>query len=1015
MKVLFLHLSDLHIKQKEHIEQQKIDKLIDALNVVRGFDECVIICSGDLASSGAYNEYKQVRRFFGSLISKIVEKLSYSKFLNFLLVPGNHDANFANITRGRETIQEYYDKNKIQEHINEEIDMFKNFFAYSVLKSCFKYEKISDKRFITFGDYVIQVNLINTALFSTLLPDDKELHYFPNEELSSLKKHDRANIAITVMHHSTEWFQWECKQNLERAIYNNSSILFLGHDHNLCTKDLNINNTNSIFISAGGEFSSKDVVGKSEFNAVLLDTENHCIDSYEFKWNQEGNIYTHNKLFKNKSITTKNDKLLPNRNYLELMRQDEKRKVSNDFTQYFVFPTLTGKYNNNFSEKFEISNLNDFIKEIKEKKYIRITGGENSGKTTLMKILFLNLVTELTPLFFNAEGLRGKNIEKMIKITFEEQYGEDSLSYEQFQQLNKKQKVAIFDDFDLIKSDRVRSEIMSNIKQQFEYIVIGTKANEELDIAKHVENEINELNEKDFFYTFKINEFFLTKRQDLIKNVCKALKPMNDEDIEKITDTINGFVKHQFQLFELDPDFIIQFTQYFLQSYDIQNLKNEAIFNKIFETNIYNALIQNMKTDSVDEIITSLEEIAYYIHFNKKDPLPLNELEIVINKYNYDYSVGVKVRELVDIACRAKILKFTDNDGFTLRFCNKNHLAFFVARCLNRKFYIDGSFSDIEYVLKNICFGINDNIILFISYLTSNPRIIMSIYQEAENLMRDWVELDLDKENINFLSKIRNSQEVKAPRKGDKAKMDEIQNKYEENERNDQLIECNNLYDYDESNIDKFNYKIKRAIKYTEMLSKSLPNFNNILLKENKHKITNGIYKNPNKILFELFKPLDENFEHIVGKIKEFADSIDARSSSGQAITKYDIESMIHMQAIYLMLNIYNNFAFLATDKKSIKILDAYNLTNTSYKIFNLMVAENHGASEEFSKKAIEIYDNTIDKNVKKMIVIIAKKHLIYTPRIKYFIRQQLVDKFFPKQDVSDFLIESNKRKLTSK
>ncbi|MHB8125553.1 MAG: metallophosphoesterase family protein [Desulfitobacteriaceae bacterium] len=999
MKILFLHLSDLHIKQNEHIEIHKIDKLVDALNIVQGFDECIIICSGDLASSGGANDYKQVRFLFGRLFSKIREKLSYKKYLNFLLVPGNHDASFVNVKRTCDDIQQYYEKSEVAQHVNEEIDMLRNFIIYSEQQNgCFRYEKICDKKFVKYGEYMIQINLINTALFSTLKLDDKELHYFPNEKLSLLRKHDKANLAITIMHHSIEWFHWECKQNLEKAIYNNSSILFLGHDHSLSTRDLNVDNSNSIFISAGGEFSNKDIVGKSEFNAIILNTNSNLFDSYAFEWN--GNMYMHKKLFKDKSLIINSEELLPNKKFIDSIKEDEKRRISEDFTQYFVFPTLTErKYKD--KEKIEISNLDDFINEIKKRKYINIIGGENSGKTALMKISFLYFLKNMTPLFFDLENINGKKINKIVRLAFEDQYSEDPLHYQKYQQLNKSKKVAIIDDFDMIKREKTKSEIIELFKNEFEYIIIGTRNSEEYNLEASVKNEI----ENRDFSIFVISNFYYKKRYELIKNISKILKPVNDGDIEKIVYTINGFVKHHFQLFDLDPDFIIQFTQFFLiNAVDFQNLKNESIFNKIFETNIYNSIILNSEKEMVDETITYLEEIAYYIHFNKKDPLPLTDLQIIIDnyneKYNEDYS-SINIKKLVDVACKAKILKYTND--LALKFCNKNHLAFFVARCLNRKFNIDESFSDIEYVLKNICFGINDNIILFMSYLMSNPRIIMSIYENAESLMNDWEEFDIDKKNIAFLSKINESQKIKAPTNEDKEKIEEIETQLEEYKKKDQQIECKTIYDYDENEIDIFKYKISRALKYTEMISKSLPNLHNILVRENKQKLMDGIYKYPNRILFKLLKPIDKDFEKIVKTIKEFSDFIGARNKKGEVITEVYIETMIHRHALAKILGMYDNFAYLATDKKSISILNQYILDNTNYNIFNLMIAENFGETESFTKKAENIYDKAKDNNIKTMVSLIVRKHLIYGTNIKYNKRQPLVDKFF-KTDRKKFL-----------
>lgn len=73
MKILFLHLSDIHLTDKENIEPKKIDGIINALNVVNDFDECVIICSGDLACTSQVNEYKRVRKLFGTILHRIKE------------------------------------------------------------------------------------------------------------------------------------------------------------------------------------------------------------------------------------------------------------------------------------------------------------------------------------------------------------------------------------------------------------------------------------------------------------------------------------------------------------------------------------------------------------------------------------------------------------------------------------------------------------------------------------------------------------------------------------------------------------------------------------------------------------------------------------------------------------------------------------------------------------------------------------------------------------------------------
>lgn len=49
-----------------------------------------------------------------------------------------------------------------------------------------------------------------------------------------------------------------------------------------------------------------------------------------------------------------------------------------------------------------------------------------------------------------------------------------------------------------------------------------------------------------------------------------------------------------------------------------ESKNGEAIFSKIFEHNINSALIKYSSNSELDETLTVIEEIAYYMHFNKK-------------------------------------------------------------------------------------------------------------------------------------------------------------------------------------------------------------------------------------------------------------------------------------------------------------------------------------------------------------------------------------------------------------
>lgn len=180
----------------------------------------------------------------------------------------------------------------------------------------------------------------------------------------------------------------------------------------------------------------------------------------------------------------------------------------------------------------------------------------------------------------------------------------------------------------------------------------------------------------------------------------------------------------------------------------------------------------------IDEITTAIEEISYYIHFNKKEAIRFEELESIIKEYNDSYLLQLNPRHIYEVLIKSNLF-VEDTLTFSLYFKNKSYLSYFVARCLFRKFQSDGVFDDILYVLKNICFGINSDIILFISYLSNNTRIINAISSFAEELLQDLEEISFEKNNVKLLSNYGSIPPAK-PNDEDVEKYNEHKEKVEE-------------------------------------------------------------------------------------------------------------------------------------------------------------------------------------------------------------------------------------------
>ncbi len=997
MRIAIIHLSDFHIKQRERFAQKKIDGITSALNVIGEVDDHLVVFSGDLSNSGNINEFKQSRFLFGSIINSIKQK-NGNKFVNLFIVPGNHDLCLPSNARKREQIQNAYEKGTIEDLLQDEFGYLDNFYTHSNINGHVPFDKIVSRQFCTYGEYKIQFNLINTAPFSTLEPNDKELHYFPTEKMHLLKKANDANLCITVMHHSYEWFNWNYKSDLEKTIVDNSEILLYGHDHREHTTTLSIDNSLNTWVSAAGEMKFSDVDFNDSFNIIVIDTETNGFDGYTFYWDKKEKIYIHKVIAKNKSLQNHSLYQTPLPSFVNSLKEDA-YNLSSDFTKYFVFPKLVSKDKNEYGKRDVIGNIDEFATFIKNKRKIIISGATNSGKTTLLKYVFCSFVGKKVPLFLSVDSKTKLNPETFIKHLFEEQYGEDVALYEKYQQLDNDEKIIILDGWDLLHSSRSRTSLMSKLEQNFGYIILSTSGQQ----PNVIESIKSELSESSSYCELHIKPFFTEKRNELVRNICVQKNAYNDDQINDVNRLIDSLVQNNSDLFSLNPAFIIRYTNYFMQDPYHDYTKGEAVFSKIFEHELTQSIISLAKRSSVDEIFTTFEEIAGSMYKNRKDVLPIEEIRSIIDEYNSTYGVRVNPKDVIDIGVKAKIFKQLDD--LSIYFYNKNHLSYFIAKYLIRVAQNEpADLSGIEYALTNICFGINSDIILFISYLMNNTKMIMSIMTCAGELLTPWKTLSFEEKNIGILHTTE-QQEVLPPTEKEKKEYENIRESSEEKHCSENVVEARGLFEYNDEDIDKYPYRLQRAIKYTEMICKALPAFNSRLKLDQKKELVESIYNYPRKIVYAMLRPLDMNFDNLCKELEKFIEENEIKKRNGSEYTKKDIVEIIQDSARATMLSTFDHFAEISTSPKSLDLLLEKETKNISESIEKLMIIESSNNVDMLLKEAESLLKEHKKTEYEIMIKLIVRKHLLTNKELSFSKKQQLVDKIFGKGARKNFLL----------
>jgi hypothetical protein len=179
------------------------------------------------------------------------------------------------------------------------------------------------------------------------------------------------------------------------------------------------------------------------------------------------------------------------------------------------------------------------------------------------------------------------------------------------------------------------------------------------------------------------------------------------------------------------------------------------------------------------------------------------------------------------------------------------------------------------------------------------------------------------------------------------------------------------------------------------------------LNKEQKQKYIDAIFELPNRIIFGLFHPLDEEFETMVDENIAYLDM------KGTSVKREEFIKLIQGITVAVILSLYDQIAFSAISiKTKRKLLDSVQEKTLNQKIQQLLFVENSGDTKRLAEMAIDICDNNKKPIINNMVAQVVRKHLLTRSNIDRKIEQKLVDKFFNSHKKA-LLLEQAKKKRT--
>lgn len=1011
MKIGIIHLSDLHISDDSVVHIGKVNALLRSSQVLYPLDGVIIAFSGDIAAHGQKNEYKLAERFIGALCDGIIQKYGIEQNnIKVLIAPGNHDMNRKISPQvDREMAEKWHNSRKIGTYVPNEIARMQDFYAFADGEKCFfvRDPQPFTRKVLVFNNqgqkYYIEANIFNSALFSG--DNDIGIHHMPASVYGFMNIWSPAQFSISIMHHSPEWFWPEEKVRLQEEIYKRSNLVFYGHEHYESVKRTILNNGKLTLVQAGGAWwELEDKFANSSYYIGSFDTETRKYQQYCFEWNSSREFYEHKdfieEILPNKYVGSA--ELTPKANYIKNILVESKVNVCSDFTKYFIFPTLQPIESGEYNIDGELESEEELIKIIESTPQIMIIGDHNSGKSTLLRHLFLQLINNYTVLLCEIPDISGKKQHNIIKEVFTNIYGSDPAAYHLFEQQEISKKIILIDDTNEIEPEHL-AKLLSGLQAHFSHIIMTSKKDTTFDVQEQISSMLD-LDHS--ICQLAISKFYADKRTNLIDRLVAQLNDSPKMSNEELSYKIDKALDLQNLNFKLEPEFIVEFTTYYCNH--INELRNEDInvFSKVFEASIELAIQPYIFRETVGQIKTALSEVAYFIHFHKEYPISEDGIASVVKQYAENYDEEITVTRFIQIVTKAKILRKSSAD-LNYSFRNKDYLAYFVASALSRHFNEDhpDAEKDLAQVVDESCFSINPTILKYIAYSTENIKIIKLLLTQAVEYVKDWGIYDIDNHQFTYLKSISESP-AKTITGGEKARAvgKRVESEKALEEKEFEAISTIGIYDYDVEDVWKINNQLIRATLQMQVIASSLPTFSHIMPGSIKRELILALYTMPNKIFFQWGSAVDETIEDM---IKAFSEQ---QFEEGRGYVSEDdvrkIRSAMQKMSTGLLLNLYYSVA-----RHSATLATIHNICrldgdrNSNQRLEQLMFYEEVDDWSTFIKEAEALYKETKNPMVKNMVKLMVYHILVWSPTLPLQKRHHLMDTFRFKKDSKLYLI----------
>jgi UDP-2,3-diacylglucosamine pyrophosphatase LpxH len=479
MKILLLHLSDIHFKARTDTVLSQVQSIAaTTFSRIHSAEAVFVVISGDVAYSGNREQYEIASAFLEELRAALADETDSP--IHFILAPGNHDCDFSGDQSVRQaligTVLQKDGANLSPAIVAECVKVQECFFEFRNTWGPSE-KSLDDPLWAAYsfdiGGYRVVFDCLNVSWMSQLHEEQGKL-IFPVEPYEYLKS-EPAQIRIAILHHPLNWYSQATYRPFRKLVRTLAQIVITGHEHEQNVgENLDAESEQSTYVE-GGVLQAHDHKTPPSFNVIELDLDGQQYVCELHSWN--GTLFTPREV-----AAWQDYRQLPKKRRNELVLSDEFSKQLDDpggafshpgkqkitLSDVYVFPDLLrcGGHDPKIKETVNSGSLRDLDLLTKG---ILLKGDEKSGKTSLVYQLFRYFHDSgCAPLLLQGSDLKPneRELKKAIEQAVSRQYGHEALI--QFKQIPSAQKIAFVDDFDAPKlTNPQRAEMLRILQAEF--------------------------------------------------------------------------------------------------------------------------------------------------------------------------------------------------------------------------------------------------------------------------------------------------------------------------------------------------------------------------------------------------------------------------------------------------------------------------------------------------------------------------------------------------------------------